>query len=228
MERAGGAAAIADGLRDLDRFPAIDDSTVPDAALFYTDYDETAAPPEDCDAWVVTNEFEFGKPYLDHAKAARFKIYDLRAYMEARHQPGFYLITARLRKLQGELESLLVQYTDEHPDVIALRSRIENLKKTTGQSSTSTTADSRTGRAELNPVYQDLKVEESKARVEVGTLQIKLTEQRQKMAELEKSIDLLERAVEKGWGDRAWLETDSDLDPLRDQPRFKALIERID
>jgi adenylate cyclase len=43
----------------------------------------------------------------------------------------------------------------------------------------------------------------------------------------ERSLDLLERAVEKGWGDKAWLETDSDLDPLREMPRFQALLDRI-
>jgi adenylate cyclase len=42
-----------------------------------------------------------------------------------------------------------------------------------------------------------------------------------------RSLELLEKAVEKGWGDKAWLETDSDLDSLRDEPRFKALIKRI-
>lgn len=43
----------------------------------------------------------------------------------------------------------------------------------------------------------------------------------------ERSLDLLERAVASGWGDRAWLETDSDLDLLREDARFKALLERI-
>ena len=44
----------------------------------------------------------------------------------------------------------------------------------------------------------------------------------------EKSLDLLERAVENGWGDRAWLDTDSDLDSLRDNVRFKAILEGVD
>ena len=44
----------------------------------------------------------------------------------------------------------------------------------------------------------------------------------------DRALELLESAVEKGWGDKAWLETDSDLDPLRDIPRFQALLQRID
>lgn len=44
----------------------------------------------------------------------------------------------------------------------------------------------------------------------------------------DRALDLLERAVVNGWGDRAWLETDSDLDALRDDRRFQALLETID
>jgi len=44
---------------------------------------------------------------------------------------------------------------------------------------------------------------------------------------VERAIDLLEKAVDLGWGDRAWMMNDSDLAPLREHPRFKALIERI-
>lgn len=46
--------------------------------------------------------------------------------------------------------------------------------------------------------------------------------------EADRSIELLERAIEKGWGDKAWLETDSDLDSLRDDARFQALLDRIE
>lgn len=44
----------------------------------------------------------------------------------------------------------------------------------------------------------------------------------------ERAIDLLEKAVRLGWGDRAWIETDSDLDSLRDHPRFQALLDSVD
>jgi adenylate cyclase len=43
----------------------------------------------------------------------------------------------------------------------------------------------------------------------------------------DRSLELLTRAVEQGWGDRAWLETDSDLDSLRADHRFTDLLEGI-
>ena len=39
-----------------------------------------------------------------------------------------------------------------------------------------------------------------------------------------RAIGLLERAVELGWRDRSWMETDSDLASLRGTPRFEALL----
>ncbi|MGA2531759.1 MAG: protein kinase [Candidatus Aminicenantales bacterium] len=45
--------------------------------------------------------------------------------------------------------------------------------------------------------------------------------------EAEMAINLLERAVERGLTHRGWFEHDSNLDPLRRHPRFKALLERL-
>jgi TolB-like protein/Flp pilus assembly protein TadD len=45
--------------------------------------------------------------------------------------------------------------------------------------------------------------------------------------EIEKAINVLERAVERGLTQRGWFEHDSNLDPLRDNPRFQALLKRL-
>ena len=45
-----------------------------------------------------------------------------------------------------------------------------------------------------------------------------------KQGDSDRSLELLARAVELGWGDRDWLETDSDLDSLRADERFNALL----
>jgi len=41
------------------------------------------------------------------------------------------------------------------------------------------------------------------------------------------ALGALEKAVHNGFGHREWLENDTDLDSLRDDPRFKALLQRI-
>ena len=46
------------------------------------------------------------------------------------------------------------------------------------------------------------------------------------LGEAEKAIDCLEKSITSGMGQKEWIEHDSDLDVLRNHPRFKALLER--
>ena len=43
----------------------------------------------------------------------------------------------------------------------------------------------------------------------------------------EKAISLLEIAIDKGYGHREWIEQDRDYDSLRNEPRFKTLIKKL-
>jgi adenylate cyclase len=43
----------------------------------------------------------------------------------------------------------------------------------------------------------------------------------------DEALDHLERAIRTGYNHRAWMETDSDLDPIRQHPRFQALLKQI-
>lgn len=43
----------------------------------------------------------------------------------------------------------------------------------------------------------------------------------------DRAIGLLEEALRLGWGDRAWMEHDSELESLHEDPRFQALLARI-
>ena len=48
-----------------------------------------------------------------------------------------------------------------------------------------------------------------------------------KMGHKEEALDLLERVFARGWGKRDWVEHDPDYEILRDDPRFKQLLERL-
>ena len=98
----------------------------------------------------------------------------------------------KIKEYQVQLELLLNQYTDRHPDVRALQAIIEDLKKApdTGEVSPSDTSDSEAMK-EFNPVYQEVKVELSKASVEVEILKIKLNEQEAQVKKLRASIDVI-------------------------------------
>jgi len=98
----------------------------------------------------------------------------------------------KIKQYQEQLDLLLNQYTDQHPDVRALKAIIEDLKKEPDTTSVNTgyTADSDETK-EFNPVYQELKVEQSKAGVEVEILKDQLKEQQASVDKLRASIDVI-------------------------------------
>jgi polysaccharide chain length determinant protein (PEP-CTERM system associated) len=126
---------------------------------------------------------------------------------------------AKLRTYQEQLNDMLTQFTEEHPDVKALRARIEDLQKgiDTDDSADDTGFTSEAEQA-LNPVYQDIKAQESRARVEVSTLQVQLAEQRQKLEDLKQSVDIIPQVE----ADLAKLNRDYDIT----KSRYLSLVER--
>ena len=50
---------------------------------------------------------------------------------------------------------------------------------------------------------------------------------RSKLGLKEEMLELLERVFGRGWGKRDWIEHDPDYDIVRDDPRFKELLERL-
>jgi len=45
--------------------------------------------------------------------------------------------------------------------------------------------------------------------------------------QLEEAVDCLEKSITSGMGQKEWIEHDSDLDALRNHPRFQALLDRL-
>ncbi len=47
------------------------------------------------------------------------------------------------------------------------------------------------------------------------------------LGKIDDAIACLEKAIQNGFGHREWLENDSDLGPLREEPRFQALLKKL-
>ena len=101
-------------------------------------------------------------------------------------------LASRLRDYEDQLASLLNRYTDKYPDVQELETRIAALKAGMNAGILVTpNEDGDAGKTQLNPVYQDLKAEWSKAAVEVESLKIQLNEQQRKADELKQYLDTM-------------------------------------
>lgn len=97
----------------------------------------------------------------------------------------------KLRDYRKQLEKLLTQYTEEHPDVLALRAAIADVMASDNTESGGTEDIAMSDSVDFNPVYQELKAEIHKASVEVETMKIRLLEKEKSVSELKESIDII-------------------------------------
>jgi polysaccharide chain length determinant protein (PEP-CTERM system associated) len=121
----------------------------------------------------------------------------------------------KLRDYQNRLDDLLMQFTNEHPDVQAMRARIARLRASMAA------GDDLAGSGTLDKtsvLYQELRIQESQARLEVGKLQIMLAEKQRNLEELQQSIDIIPQVE----ADLAKLDRDYQLN----KDRYISLVER--
>ena len=98
----------------------------------------------------------------------------------------------KIKLNQERLDLLFNQYTEQHPDVLELQAIIADLKAApdTNKAASTYSSDSDEMR-EFNPVYQELRVELSKASVEVEILKTQLKEEQARVKKLHESIDII-------------------------------------
>ena len=48
-----------------------------------------------------------------------------------------------------------------------------------------------------------------------------------RLGEIDEAIYYFDKAVKAGFAHKAWIENDTDLDPIRDHPRFKEIVETL-
>ncbi len=84
----------------------------------------------------------------------------------------------RIDSLNTNLDDLLLNYTDSHPDVLSIRRVLDNLVKKQQQELTDLkkSANGNSGSMSLNPLYQELKINLGVAKAEVESLTVRVNE----------------------------------------------------
>jgi polysaccharide chain length determinant protein (PEP-CTERM system associated) len=100
---------------------------------------------------------------------------------------------SRIQEAQAKLDELLLKYTDKHPDVIAARATLAELKKRRAdeleslkRGDASAIASSGAGN---NPVYQNIQTELNKEDVDIAALRRELSQHQNTVAELRERLN---------------------------------------
>jgi polysaccharide chain length determinant protein (PEP-CTERM system associated) len=100
---------------------------------------------------------------------------------------------SRIKETQARLDDLLLRFTDKHPDVVATRTTLEELRRRRQEE----IANLRRGDADAvaasgagsNPVYQSIQLALNQADVEIAALRGQIAQHRTKSAELRQRLD---------------------------------------
>jgi polysaccharide chain length determinant protein (PEP-CTERM system associated) len=100
---------------------------------------------------------------------------------------------SRIQDTQAKLDELLLKYTDQHPDVIATRATLEDLKKRRALELESlrrgdAAAVAASGAAN-NPVYQSMQLELNKVDVEIAALRRELAQHQSTVGDLRQRLN---------------------------------------
>jgi polysaccharide chain length determinant protein (PEP-CTERM system associated) len=115
-------------------------------------------------------------------------------------QSNFGPYDKQIAELQKKLDALLLQYTEKHPDVIALRETIADLEAKKRSAAPPPAAPGVEGmdptrmmmrNLDINPVYQTLKNSLNQAELEIVELRSKLSEQQRIVNELKSRVDTI-------------------------------------
>lgn len=102
-------------------------------------------------------------------------------------------LDARINNLQTRLDELLLNYTDQHPDVIAVKRTIEDLEKQKKEV-LAAQAKANQGRDDsqpTNPYQAQLKLAVSEADANVAALKARVTAFQQRVDQLKKLVDII-------------------------------------
>lgn len=100
---------------------------------------------------------------------------------------------SRIQETQARLDDLLLRYTDRHPDVIAARQTLEDLKVRQQQELEAVRRGdpgaAAVAGAAANPVYQNIQVQLHETDVQIAALRGELADYRGNVADLRRALD---------------------------------------
>jgi len=127
---------------------------------------------------------------------------------------------SRIREAQSKLDELLLRFTDRHPDVIAARAALDELKRRRASELESMRAGDASAiaasGAAANPVYQSIQVALNQADVDIASLRGQLGQQQGKVREYQRRLD----TAPKVEADYAQLNRDYDVN----KAQYSALL----
>jgi len=102
-------------------------------------------------------------------------------------------LDTRIQNMQERLDEMLLTYTEQHPDVIALQRTIADLEQQKQEQARQRgdTLSSGNGQLETNPVYQQMRISLSNAEVEISSLQARVKRYEQEVNELRRLVDTI-------------------------------------
>ena len=101
-------------------------------------------------------------------------------------------LDGRIEKLQERLDSLLLQFTDKHPDVIAIKDTLKNLEETREREMQANPVFvSQQENMQRNPVFQQTKIALGQAEASIASLRIRVKEYTQRVEELASKVDTI-------------------------------------
>ena len=131
---------------------------------------------------------------------------------------------SQIQQAQARLDDLLLNYTDKHPDVIAERKTLEELKRrreveleAVRRGDPGAVASSG---ASSNPVYQSIQMAINQAEVEIATLTRQLEDHRSRVTQLREALD----TVPKVEAEYAQLNRDYDVN----KAQYTALVTQLE
>lgn len=110
----------------------------------------------------------------------------------ARREPRPDSIDARIRTHRAELDRLLLDFTDRHPDVVAVRdtlARLEEQRAAQLRALGVDNPDQQVSALGANPVYQALQIALNDVRVEIATLQADVADRERRLEEYQELIN---------------------------------------